>query len=129
MEPLFLAQLFGVYFVIVGAVVMLRQKAVMPAIAEIMENRALLYLLALVELAAGLAVVLAYPEVSFDWMGVISLVGWMMTIEGILYLALPYRQVHKFVKSFNTQSWYVAGGVLSIVLGVYLAGVGFGLVA
>ena len=128
MEPLFLAQLFGIYFIIVGAIVMLRQKSVMPAITDIMENRALLYVIALVELAAGLAVVLAYPQVSWDWLGVISLVGWVMTIEGILYLALPARKVQRFIKTFNTQSWYLSGGVLSIVLGVYLAGVGFNLV-
>lgn len=128
MEPLFLAQLFGLYFLIVGAIVILRQQAVMPAIADIVENRAVLYILALVELGAGLAVAIAYPNVSLDWMGIISLVGWTMLIEGVLYLALPAKKVQKFVKTFNTQSWYVSGGILSIVLGAYLAGVGFGLV-
>jgi len=128
MEPIFLAKLFGLYFLVVGAIVLLRQSTVMPAIAEIAKNRALMYIIALVELAAGLAVIIAYPDVSYDWMGVISLVGWMLTVEGVLYLALPHAKVQKFVKSFNTPSWYLSGGVLSIVLGAYLAGVGFGLV-
>lgn len=128
MEPIFLAQLFGLYFLVVGAIVLLRQSTVMPAIADIAANRGLLYLIALIELAAGLAVIITYPDVSYDWMGVISLVGWMMVVEGILYLALPAKKVQKFVKSFNTPSWYLSGGVLSIVLGAYLAGVGFGLV-
>lgn len=128
MESIFLAQLFGIYFIVVGALVMLRRKAVMPAIADLISNRPVLYVIALIELAAGLAVVLAYPVVSWDWMGAISLVGWILTLEGVLYLALPARKVQKFVKLFNTQSWYIAGSVLAVVLGAYLVGVGFNLV-
>lgn len=128
MEPLLLAQLLGVYFIIVGGVVMLRRSSVMPAINDLVANRALLMVIALIELAAGLAIVLNYPSITPDWVGVISLVGWMLAVESVLYLALPNKKIQKMIRYFNTESWYVSGGVLSVILGAYLAGVGFGVV-
>lgn len=129
MEPLFLAKLFGLYFLIVGAVVMLKQTTFMPAMSQLIANRGVLFLIAFIELAAGLAVVLAYPEVSLDWMGIISLVGWVMIVESVFYLALPASKVQKFIRSFSKPSWYSAGAVLSIVLGAYLSGIGFGFIS
>lgn len=122
----FLAQLFGLYFIIVGVIVALRRKSMMPAMAELVSNRPVLLVMAFVELAAGLAVVLAYPTIAVSVPGLISLIGWMMLVEGVIYLALPIRMVQKFVRRFNTNSWYVYGGAFSVVIGIYLAGVGFG---
>ncbi|MCE9643635.1 hypothetical protein K8Q93_00060 [Candidatus Parcubacteria bacterium] len=123
---IFLAQLFGLYFIIVGAIVALRRKSFMPAIADLTSNRPMLLVVAFVELAAGLAVVLAFPAITADVPGVISLIGWMMLVEGVIYLALPSRMVQKFVRRFNTPIWYVYGGAFSVVLGIWLAGSGFG---
>lgn len=127
MEPLFLAQLIGCYLLVVGVIVALRRTSIMPAVSELVKSKALLIIIACVELAAGLAIVLTYPQITFDWMGIIALVGWMMVVEGVLYLALPSRRVQKMVRVFNTPTWYVIGGVLAALLGLYLASVGFGL--
>ena len=123
---IFLAQLFGVYFVIVGVVVAVRRKAFMPTVMELVNNRPLLLITAIVELAAGLAVTLAFPVISLSVPGILSLVGWMMIAEGVLYLALPIKTVQRFVKVFNTQTWYLYGGLISTLVGVYLAAKGFG---
>lgn len=123
---IFLAQLFGLYFIIVGAIVALRRRSFMPAIADLIQNRPLLLVVAVVELAAGLAVVLAFPAITANVAGIISLIGWMMLVEGVVYLALPARMMQKFVRRFNTPIWYVYGGAFSVVLGAYLAGTGFG---
>lgn len=128
METLFFAKLLGLYFLIVGLVVMFRRKSVMPAISEIVKNRALLLVVALVELLAGLSIIINYTEVSKSLEGVISLVGWMLVVEGIVYLALPARYTQKFVRSFNKPSWYVGGGLVAALLGAYLAALGFGFI-
>lgn len=121
-----LAQLLGLYFIIVGAIVMYRQKAIMPAIGQLAGNRALLVVVALVELMAGLAIILTYPELTPDVDGVIAVIGWMLVVEGVLYLAAPVRSVQRFIRRFNRPQWYQTGGALAIVLGIYLAGNGFG---
>lgn len=125
---LFLAKLFGAYFVIIGAVILVRRRAVMPAVADLAKNRALLLVMSVVEIAAGLALVIAYPVVSFSLPGIISLVGYMMLIEGVIYLAAPARMVRAMIGRFNKPAWYIGGGVGAVLIGLYLASIGFGLV-
>lgn len=120
----FLAQLLGVYFIIVGAIVLMRGKSLLPAVGAIVKDPALMVIIGAVELAAGIAIVLAYPTVSLSAMGLVSLVGYTLVIEGALYLA-GNRLMQKVVRQFSTKKWYTAGGVLAIAMGAYMADYGF----
>ena len=124
-----LAQLLGLYFLIVGSIEIYRKKSIMPALNQLAANRPLLLILALIELMAGLAVVLTNPDLTLDANGLISLIGWMLLVESILYLALPYKRLQKLIKSFNTARWHGIGGVLAVIAGLYLCAVGFGFIA
>ena len=123
---LFFAKLFGLYFIIIGALVFVRRDNIMPAISRFAEERAFLLIIAVVEIAAGLGLVLAFPGITFDLAGLISLIGYMLIVEGVLYLAAPAKFVRSFMGYFNRPGWYIVGGILSVVAGVYLAGKGFG---
>lgn len=123
---IFLAKLFGLYFLIAGGVVMLRQKSFMPLVLDFFGSKPLIMLVGVLELVAGLALVIAMPNVTPDWRGVITLIGYWMVAEGIVYLASPYTKLQKFLKTFSTPTWYTSGGLVAVVLGAYLAGKGFG---
>lgn len=124
---LFLAQLFGLYFVIVGVAVLVRRKSLMPAVRELVSNKPVLLTVALLEIAAGLAIVLSRPVISWDWMGIISIIGWMLLVEGILYLLLPAKAVQKFARNFSSDTWTLVGGIVAAAAGAYLSYIGFGL--
>ena len=121
------AQLLGLYFLIVGVIVLYRKQSIMPGMNQLIANRTLVIVLALVELLAGLAVVLTYPSLSWDWMGLISLIGWMMIVESVIYLAMPYGRVAKLLRTFSRGNWLQAGGVIGVIAGGYLAAIGFGI--
>lgn len=123
-----LAQLLGLYFIIVGVAAIYRRKSFMPAIAQLANNRALMLVIALAELMAGLAIVLTYPDLTWDANGLISLIGWMLLVEGVVYLAAPSKKVQKFVRRFNHEKWYGAGGAVAVAMGAYLAATGFGFI-
>lgn len=123
---IFLAKLFGLYFLIAGGIIMLRQKSFMPIITEFFSSRALIMLMGAIELVAGLAIIIVHPTLTPDWRGVITLIGWTLVVEGILYLASPYTKIHKMLRHFNTPTWFTSGGLVAVVLGAYLAGKGFG---
>ncbi len=124
-----LPQLLGIYFILIGGIVLYRRRAFMPTVRQLVANRPLLMVIALAEILAGIAVALTYPMVSVSVDGLISLIGWMLIVEGIIYLAMPYKRVQKFAAAFNTPQWYVVGGVIAILVGLYLAGSGFGFIA
>ena len=128
MTTLFLAQLFGIYFILIGLVVLLRRGSLLPVIRDVISNKALLFVVALIELIAGLAITLTYPSPMLSVEGALSLIGWMMLVEGILYLLLPIKDVKRMVSSFNKPSWYLSGAVVSVILGSSLTAYGFSLI-
>jgi len=124
---IFLAKLFGLYFMIAGVVVMMRQKSYMHTYMEVLGNKGLLMIVALCQLFAGLALIIGHPIWTADWRGIITLIGAWIMVEAVIYLAAPYTKVMRWVRMFNTPTWYTSGGLLAVVLGAYLAGKGFGL--
>ncbi len=122
---IFLAKLFGLYFLILGIIILIRRKAIMPAISELTGNRPVLLTLAIIEIGAGLALVLAFPVVTFDVQGVFSVIGYMLLVEGVIYFASPYKTTQRFIKSFNRSEWFMSGAVLSVLIGGYLVAYGF----
>src|SRR3989344_361267 len=123
---LFLAQVFGLYFLIAGVIIIFRRQSLIPAVTEFGHNRALVLIVALMELVAGLAIAIAHPILTPDWRGIITLFGWWMIVESIIYLVLPFSGMRKLIRTFNHSRWYISGGFISVVLGLYLAGAGFG---
>jgi hypothetical protein len=123
----FLAQLFGLYFLAAGVIVMARQRSFMHAMTDILGSRGLLTIVALCQLFAGIALVLSHPIFTPDWKGLITGIGMWIVVEALFYLALPYTKLVKFAKLFSTSTWFTSGGLLSIVLGAYLTGKGFGM--
>ena len=123
---IFLAKLFGLYFLIAGGIIMMRQKSYMHIMMDVLGDKGLLTVVAACQLIAGLALVIAHPIFTADWQGLITLIGLWIAIEGVFYLAAPYTKVMKFVKMFNNSTWFTSGGLLAVVMGAYLAGKGFG---
>ena len=122
---IFLAKLFGLYFLIIGVIILVRRKAVMPAVTELTSNRPVLLTIAIVEIGAGLALALAYPTITWNIDGIFSVIGYMLLVEGVIYLASPYRTTQKFIKSFNRSEWFMMGAVASVLIGAYLVAYGF----
>jgi uncharacterized membrane protein len=124
---IFLAKLFGLYFLIAGGLIMMRQRSFMPIFSEILGSRALVMVFGCAELLAGLAIVLAHPIFTASWEGIVTFIGVWLIIEGVMYLGMPYAKVSRFMRQFNNATWYTSGGLVAVVLGAYLAGKGFGL--
>lgn len=124
---IFLAQLFGLYFLIAGVIVMFRQKSFMHIMTDILGSHGLLMVVAFCQLFAGLALVLGHPIFTADWRGVITFIGLWIMVEAVFYLTMPYTRLVRLVKMFSTSTWFTSGGLLSILLGAYLTGKGFGM--
>lgn len=129
MSQFFIAQLFGIYFLVVGAIVLYRKQAIMPSIKELQKNRPVFLVFALIELVAGIAVVLTYPDVTLDWEGVVSLIGWMLAIESIIYLSISRKEMQFIVRKFTTPQSLQVSGIVAVVIGLYLSAVGFGFIS
>ncbi len=122
---IFLAQLFGIYSIIGGLAVIARRRYFIPVIGGFAEERLTRLFVAILELLAGLAIVLSHNVWSTLPESIISLFGWGLALEGTFYLLASDELVESLFRKLNTQLWYTAGGLLSIIIGLYLTAVGF----
>jgi hypothetical protein len=120
-----LAKVIGIVLVMLGAVITIRRDYFLPIFAAYVEQRLLRTTMSMIELLFGVFLVVAHNVWSPLPAAIITLLGWMAVFEATIYLFLPDRWVAKFIATFNTAGWYVVGGLLAIVVGVYLAGFGF----
>ena len=121
-----LSKVFGIYLIIGGIAYISRQRFFMSVVHDFVNERALRVIVAAAELIAGLFLVFNH-NVWGNWQeGLVSLLGWLMLAEGVFYLLLPESVVRAVIKMFNVRGWYIGGGLVSIIAGLYLAGTAFG---
>ena len=79
-------------------------------------------ILGVITLAAGLAMVLAHNIWSGDALVVVvTLVGWITLIKGLLFLFLPPEmEAGFFLGQIHYQQLFYLYGAISLVLGIYL---------
>jgi uncharacterized membrane protein HdeD (DUF308 family) len=113
MEP-YLIQLLGLYLVIVGAVVLVSRRTLMPALQDLAKNRGVMMVLGALEIIAGLALVLAYPTIEASQGGVLAVLGY------VLVIGAPKSFIRSVFHTFNRPGWFIAGGVLAVFAGLSL---------
>jgi hypothetical protein len=117
-----LARLIGLYIVIVGLSIGVHKEV----IDTVVRSPAVLIVLGLVALMAGLAIVLNHNV----WRGgvlpvVITLVGWTILFRSVLLLVLPSTALISLLDAVHFESWFFlyTGGV--IIVGLWLTYAGF----
>ena len=123
---LLLAQIFGLYFLIVGVVLVVRHKTLPQIINSLLTNEGLMFFAGVFILLLGLLLVLVHNswEAGLAW--IITLIAWLTLIKGVLYMLFP-SVLASIANWFNTRGLYAWGGVVAIIVGLYLTSQGFGL--
>jgi hypothetical protein len=123
---LLLSKVVGLTLIVIGAVIILRRRDLVPVFAGYVEQRLLRFIMSMIELVAGLALVM-HDTWSPPAAAILTLLGWMMVVEALFYMLAPDDVVADFMAIFNTEGWYAVGGGFAVLVGLYLAGFGFGL--
>ncbi len=120
---LFLAKLLGLYLLIVAGVWIARKEEVDKAIKEIFNSRGMLALTGWMSLIPGLAIAIGHPVWQLNWRGLITLLGYLMIVKGIMRIAFV-EQVEKYTLKILSKHYWVIIAVL-VVLGAILTYSGF----
>jgi len=88
-NSIFLARLIGPVLLVVGIAVFAHQRDFHDIAAEFLTSRALMFLSGFVLLPAGLAIMLAHNVWTADWRVLITILGWLTAIGGVLRLLAP----------------------------------------
>jgi len=122
----FLSRLIGLYAILVALSMFSRGQASVETVAALLQNPSMVFVLGVVMLAAGLAMVLAHNI----WSGgalvvVVTLVGWMTLIKSLVFLFLPEMEARLFLERLHYQQLFYFYWALPLVLGLYLTYGGF----
>jgi hypothetical protein len=126
-RTIFLSRLFGLYCLLVIPSMVLHRQATVDWMTALLNNAALIWVLSVITLTIGLAMVLAHNV----WSGgalpvVVTLVGWTALIKGLFFLFLPTGVESEFILTAlrNPPLFYV-WMTPSLVIGIYLTYRGF----
>ncbi len=116
-RSMFLARLLGPTFVAIGLGMLINLGMYESMVAEALHTGILFYLSGLLSLLAGLSIINLHNIWHADWRVIITVLGWLMTIGGIIRIVVP--QVAIVIGS----SIY-SGRVPTIVIALIVAALG-----
>jgi len=88
-RSIFLARLLGPTFVAIALGMLINLGIYESMIAEALHPGILFYLSGLLSLLAGLAIINLHKTWHMDWRVIITVLGWLMTIGGIIHIVAP----------------------------------------
>jgi len=124
---LFMAQFFGLYFIITSIVVFLRKKDIYKISEDIIKNKELTLVTGGMTTILGLFFVLSHNVWINGWPVIITIFSWMTLIKGVALMAMPEKAFLKFAKKIVTKKSIVTISFVMMVVGLYLLAIGFNL--
>lgn len=122
---LFLSKLIGLSMFIIGLGLIFKWRDFREMIIELISNKGIFYLLVIIELIAGIALILSHNIWDSLLESLVSLIGWMMAAEATLYMFMSHKKIEGFIEYFNEKSFYKIGSAIYIILGIYFIYNGF----
>ncbi|HVO97729.1 MAG TPA: hypothetical protein VMT15_06660 [Bryobacteraceae bacterium] len=122
----FLGKLIGLYCILVALCMMAHRQATLDAVTAILHNPALMYVLGVFTIIAGLAMVLGHNVWSGGALPVaITIVGWISLIKGLLFLLLPDGEAAFFLGQLHYDQLFWVYMAVCLAFGACLTYGGF----
>ena len=122
---MYLAQLFGLYLVIVSILMITRKDEMTQGVKAFCANPGLFMLSGAIDLLGGLALLIGHPVWAWDWPVVITLLGLLMVVKGILRLGYPSVCISWIRYILGDSKWWAWMSIVTLVIGVFLLINGF----
>ena len=124
-RTVFLAQLFGLYCLIIAAAMLSQTEAFVNIVHAFVADAPLVLIAGIFTLFGGLALVLLHNY----WSGgvltvVITLLGWMTLIKAVVLLVLPPATLAALYERVTSTQILISAS-LTLLLGIYLTASGF----
>jgi hypothetical protein len=121
----FIARILGPLLIVMGLGLLLQTQAFRAMAQESLQSPAVIYFSGLITLAVGLAVLNVHNLWSRDWRVIITIFGWLAVIGGIFRLLATAFVQQVGLEVVTRPRGLVVGAVIQLVLGGYLAIMGY----
>jgi ribose/xylose/arabinose/galactoside ABC-type transport system permease subunit len=123
----FLARLLGLFCIVISVMMLSRRQVMLAIVRRCIQNQALLFLVEILGLAAGLAIVLGHNIWSNGLLPfIVTLIGWLTLIRSIILLFLSPEAIERFIKAVRYEQNYYLFTAIPLLIGLYLTAAGLG---
>ncbi|HSM19024.1 MAG TPA: hypothetical protein VK844_01470 [Hyphomicrobiales bacterium] len=120
-----IARLMGPVMLVVGLAVWLNGDGFRAMAREFLKSDALIFLAGILTLSLGVTLVVVHNVWVADWPVIITVIGWVTLIAGILRVAWPQWLRNLAARVVEWRALTAIGGAVYVVLGAVLMYVGF----
>lgn len=125
----YIARLMGPVMVVIGIGMALglvmEGESYSSLLKEFIASRALIFITGVLALVAGLAIVNAHNLWVPDWRVIVTILGWLFVLRGIMLLLFPALVQTLGDKIVATSSGIIAGAAITFVIGAVLSIMGY----
>jgi len=123
---IFLSRLIGLSEILVALSMLMHKLAFVELIMAMLQDRPLLFLIGIITVIAGLAIVLNHNV----WSGgaapvIVTLFGWAILLKGLLSLFFAPEMIVSMVDKLRFEEYFYVYAVAPLILGLYLTYTGF----
>jgi len=122
---IFLARLLGPMLLVFGLAFAVNRATYTAMAREFVRSHALVYLAGACALTGGLAIVLTHNVWTADWRVLVTLIGWLATLAGVIRLMLPDVVRRTGRDLFATATPVFVTGIVWAVIGAVLCYAGY----
>jgi len=114
---IYLGRLIGLFLLVMSLSMALDKTSLVEIVTALFDDRALLLLLGMMALAAGLAIVLGHSVWSGGLLPVlVSLFGWLLVIRGLVLLLVPSETLVAYFQMLRFDDlFYVYAGITFVI--------------
>lgn len=121
---IFLARVIGLVGVISAAAVLARYKDSLDFEEKLARNPVHIYVSGFFILILGVLVVVSHPVWTADWRVVITILGWLVLLKGLMRIFFP-ETVRRLIQKKQSNRWFILGELTMLLVGFYLLYYGF----
>jgi hypothetical protein len=123
--PVFIARIFGLCYLIIGAGFMFNRKAFQRVMDDFCKNAALVFYGGILALVIGVVIILIHNVWVANWTVIITIIGWAGLIKGIWIIVFP-NTVSKFMQAYQkNENLLMVHSVVVLIFGAVLTFFGF----
>ena len=126
-EPtVFLSRLIGLVMLIIAVPMIMGKQSMITTFGMVVEDRGLILIMGMASVVAGAAIVLLHNVWRKGvWPLIVTLVGWIILLRGILLLFLPNDVLSGLMVTLHVSDYYYAYAAIPLIVGAYLCLRGF----
>jgi hypothetical protein len=124
-RSIYLAKLIGPVFAAIGVGMLVNSAVYLLIIAEGLRSPILIYFSGVLVLPAGIALVLAHNVWKGGWPIIITVLGWLCVIGGIIRIVIPQLATLVGMTIYSYPQAPMIAGIVMLVVGLVLSYFGY----